>query len=267
MQFVGLPGPRQAPVSLSRVRFRNTACSIAQRSGYRIIQGRKFRTRQEAGYCNIIIRKLMIHPNLSLTPTAKYALSVVIAWYLMACAPHKTGHYAMAALVNDSTINAVIEIPAGTNKKTELNTATHTFETDKRDGQDRIIRFLPYPANYGFIPGTLSDKTKGGDGDAIDILVIGEAMQTGTVIQVIPIAMLQLTDDGEEDFKVLAVPADAQLNVLRSSRAGTIRNMEAIKQIIAAWFLNYDTDAAQVTGWSGQEETMRYIRDNLAHSN
>ena len=47
---------------------------------------------------------------------------------------------------------------------------------------DRIVNFLPYPANYGFIPSTFMDKKKGGDGDALDILLISEHMVTGTVV-------------------------------------------------------------------------------------
>ena len=157
---------------------------------------------------------------------------------------------------------AVIEIPAGTNKKIEQNKESLQFEIDKRDGKERIIQFLSYPANYGFIQGTLSDKEKGGDGDAVDILVIGESMSTGTVIEVIPIATLQLIDDGEEDYKVLAVPADASLNILQATTSDKIRNFEGIKTIIQTWFTSYDTDPAKIKGWLNQDETQTYILQN-----
>ena len=57
---------------------------------------------------------------------------------------------------------AVIEIPAGSKKK---------YELDKRTGLLRLDRILytstHYPANYGFIPRTYAD-----DGDPLDVLVL-----------------------------------------------------------------------------------------------
>ena len=61
---------------------------------------------------------------------------------------------ALAASPRAGILNAVIEIPAGTVEKRQYDPATNTFPIDLRNGQPRLIRFLPYPANYGFIPGT-----------------------------------------------------------------------------------------------------------------
>ena len=85
-----------------------------------------------------------------------------------------------------NNVNMVIEIPAGTNKKIEYDKNLNDFFIDKMDGVDRVINFLPYPGNYGFIPSTKMDKKRGGDGDALDILLISESMDTGTIVDVIP---------------------------------------------------------------------------------
>jgi inorganic pyrophosphatase len=66
--------------------------------------------------------------------------------------------------------NAVVELGAGTNRKFEYNKITGKFEQDFQNGKPRVISYLPYPGNYGFIPSTLSDKSMGGDGDALDVL-------------------------------------------------------------------------------------------------
>lgn len=164
----------------------------------------------------------------------------------------------------DGRYQAVIEIPAGTNKKVEIDYESNSFVVDKRDGKDRVISFLPYPANYGFIAGTLSDKAEGGDGDAIDVFVIAEQLKTGTVISVEPVAMLKLIDDGEEDFKIIAVPTDAQMNILGTQAFDPENGRDkAILEIIEKWMLNYDTDPAKVLGWANKEETVQYIRKNL----
>jgi inorganic pyrophosphatase len=91
-------------------------------------------------------------------------------------------------------VNAVIEIPAGTNKKYEYNLEKKMFLAEYIDGKERLVDFLPYPGNYGFVPSTYLDPKLGGDGDAIDILVISESVPTGTMIEVIPIWIIYFED-------------------------------------------------------------------------
>jgi len=159
--------------------------------------------------------------------------------------------------------NALIEIPAGTNKKYEYNAEKLDFEIDQRDGKERIIEYLPYFANYGYIPSTLSDETKGGDGDPLDVFVISESLPQGTLVSVIPIATVKLLDSGEEDYKIIAVPADEEQNVLH------IKTLEELKakhptiiEIIELWLSNYDTETLEIEGWLNEKETENYIIQN-----
>ncbi|MEL6944743.1 MAG: inorganic diphosphatase, partial [Bacteroidota bacterium] len=114
-------------------------------------------------------------------------------------------------------IKVVIEIPAGTNEKIEYNKERKSFEVDSIDGHARIINFLPYPGNYGFIPSTYMNPDEGGDGDALDVLVISNSVPTGTVMNVLPIASLQLRDNEEIDTKIIAVPADSTARTLQAN--------------------------------------------------
>ncbi|TXI78961.1 MAG: inorganic diphosphatase, partial [Flavobacteriales bacterium] len=100
-------------------------------------------------------------------------------------------------------LNAVIEIPAGTVEKRQYDIDTNTFPIDLRNGQPRLIRFLPYPANYGFIPSTRMNKEEGGDGDALDVFVLCGAVPSGTVLEVEPIGIIELLDAGERDDKLV----------------------------------------------------------------
>lgn len=96
-------------------------------------------------------------------------------------------------------INVVIEIPAGSGVK---------YEIDKDSGAlvvDRIV-FTPmvYPAAYGFIPGTLAD-----DGDPADVLVLlPTAVVPGAVVRARPIGVLLMEDESGQDEKIIAVPHD-----------------------------------------------------------
>ena len=155
-------------------------------------------------------------------------------------APGQVDPYTLASVVGER-INVVIEIPAGTNHKVEYRAEERDYRVDTlADGSDRVINFLAYPGNYGFIPSTLMDERRGGDGDALDVLVLGEALPTGSVIEALPIATLLLRDAGEIDTKIVAVPAEA------ADRVFAVDNFldfslgnDAAKRIIELWFLNY----------------------------
>ena len=158
-------------------------------------------------------------------------------------------------------INVVVEIPAGTNHKIEFDKEKKEFAVDQRNGKDRIIDFLPYPGNYGFIPSTYMDPAVGGDGDALDVLVIGESLPTGTVIPVKPIAALLLVDEGEEDTKIIAVPADPKLCVMKVDDFQEFSiTYDGAKHIIENWFLYYDgLGTAESKGWKDGQYAMKEI--------
>ena len=134
-------------------------------------------------------------------------------------------------------ITAVIEIPAGTNHKYEYNYESKKYVCEIRNGKPRVVKFLPYPGNYGFIPGTLMDQERGGDGDALDVLVLSESIPQGRVIGIKPIATLKLIDKGEEDHKIIAVPTNKELNVLNVTSFEDLSG--PVKEIIKTWFTSY----------------------------
>lgn len=150
----------------------------------------------------------------------------------------------ISAYSGSGNLQMVVEIPAGTNLKLEYDIETNTFLADKKNGEDRVIQFLPYLGNYGFIPSTLVDIKKGGDGDAIDVLLLSEHIATGTIIEILPIGVLVLEDSGEMDSKIIAVPIDRNLQILKTSSYETFHsNFYEVKQLIQLWFLGYKEDS------------------------
>jgi inorganic pyrophosphatase len=98
-------------------------------------------------------------------------------------------------------INVIIEIAQGG--------PPVKYEIDKESGALRVDRFLHtsmvYPANYGFIPHTLSE-----DGDPCDVLVITQIpVIPGAIIRSRPVGVLLMEDENGRDEKILAVPVDA----------------------------------------------------------
>lgn len=95
--------------------------------------------------------------------------------------------------------NTVIEVPRG---------GTVKYELDKESGLLRVDRVLYsavfYPANYGFIPRTL-----GGDGDALDVLVLmDQPVAPLSMLRARAIGALPMVDDAGEDEKIIAVCCD-----------------------------------------------------------
>lgn len=163
----------------------------------------------------------------------------------------------------DGFFHAVIEIPAGTNTKYEFDAETITYEIDQRDGKDRIIQYLPYFGNYGFLPSTLSARAKGGDGDPLDIIVLSESVPQGSIIPVNLLGTIKLMDNGEFDYKIIAVPADEQLNVLKVKTLSELKSQHpSILQIMEIWLTNYDSDSLEIEGWLNEVETEKYILEN-----
>lgn len=190
---------------------------------------------------------------------------VLLLCLAIGCCSSKKDFYAVQTFAQDGTVHAVIEIPAGTNKKLEYNTASNTFIVDQYQNQDRVIDFLPYPGNYGFIPSTFSDPFKGGDGDALDVLVISETLKTGTLVKTIPIALLKLIDDGELDYKVIAVPVKPKDRVTQALNYAELEaNYEGLIRILEIWFLNYNRkEWATIEGWGDEIEAMEEIKKHL----
>jgi inorganic pyrophosphatase len=152
----------------------------------------------------------------------------------------------------DGTINVVVEIPAGSTAKWEVNgkIADGTKPTDGRlrwefkKGRPRVVRYLGYPGNYGFVPRTL-----GGDNDPLDVLVLGPTVARGSVIRARVVAVLKIIDGDEVDDKLIAVMNDTPLAEARS--------LEKLKElfpgvttIVKTWFTSYKGSGVIVSkGW------------------
>lgn len=93
--------------------------------------------------------------------------------------------------------NVIIEIPKGSNNKYEIDKETGLIALDRAN-----YSTAPYPVDYGFAPQTLWE-----DNDALDVAVLTTwPLNVGVVVKVRPVAVIEMIDDGESDFKIIAVP-------------------------------------------------------------
>jgi inorganic pyrophosphatase len=94
--------------------------------------------------------------------------------------------------------DVTIEIPKGGRNK---------YEVDHETGKVYLDRYLytsmGYPADYGYIDGTLGE-----DGDPLDALVLlPESVFPGIIVRARVVGMYTMTDEAGGDDKLLCVPA------------------------------------------------------------
>ncbi len=99
--------------------------------------------------------------------------------------------------ISKDKFTAVIEIPAGSKVK---------YELDKQTGFLRMDRILytstHYPANYGFIPRTYAE-----DGDPLDFLMLcSQTLVPLSLVDCYPIGVIKMLDNGAADEKIICIP-------------------------------------------------------------
>lgn len=95
--------------------------------------------------------------------------------------------------------NCIIEIPKWSPNKYEIDKETGMIALDRAN-----YNGAPYPFDYGFAPQTLWD-----DGDALDVVVMTTfPLQVGVLVKVRPVAVMEMIDSGESDYKIIGVPVN-----------------------------------------------------------
>lgn len=154
-------------------------------------------------------------------------------------------------------VNVLIEVPMDSRVK---------YEFDKEAELIMVDRFLffdkGYPANYGFIPDTLS-----GDGDPVDVLVLSPLpVAPGTVMVAKPIGMLETEDEKGSDAKLVAVPPE-KVNPEFGKYNDISELPEEVKETIRYFFENYKKNEpgkwVKVSGWKGKEEALEEIKRGI----
>ena len=154
--------------------------------------------------------------------------------------------------------NVIIEIPA--------QAGMIKYEMDKDSGLLAVDRFMPtamyYPANYGFVPNTLS-----GDGDPVDVLVITPApVQAGVLIRARAVGVLNMEDESGMDRKVLALPLKkACVQLAHIDKLEDVP--EILRKSIVHFFEQYKALESgkwvKISGWEGVKAAQNEIEESI----
>lgn len=164
-------------------------------------------------------------------------------------------------LMGEKGYNMVVEIPKMTKAKMEIATkeASNPIAQDIKKGKLRDYHG-PIFWNYGCMPQTWEDPNHEhpelkvfGDDDPIDVVEIGSAtLESGSVHEVKALGVIAMIDDGELDWKVLAIAVDDPL----AAEYNDIDDVPAaIQDGVREWFRWYKTpDDKPLNGFGFDEK-------------
>jgi len=172
-------------------------------------------------------------------------------------------------------LNMVVEIPRNSNAKLEVSKdeLMNPIKQDVKKGKLRFVKncfpYAGYIWNYGAFPQTwespmVADEGTGlpGDNDPIDVLEIGGSIaKIGEVKQVKVLGAMAMLDEGETDWKILAIdindPLAEKLNDIDDVEALCPGMIEATRR----WFRIYkvpDGKPMNIFAFNGEAKDRAY---------
>ncbi|KAJ4747335.1 hypothetical protein LUZ62_024994 [Rhynchospora pubera] len=151
--------------------------------------------------------------------------------------------------LGDDVFNFIVEIPKESSAKMEVAT-DEAYTPIKQDTKKGKLRYYPYNINwnYGLLPQTWEDpsfanvEVEGalGDNDPVDVVEIGDRKaKIGEILKVKPLAALAMIDEGELDWKIIAISLDDPRASLVNDVNDVEKHFPGTLTAIRDWFRDY----------------------------
>ncbi len=126
----------------------------------------------------------------------------------------------------------------------------------RKNGNKRVVKFLSYPGNYGFIPQTL-----GGDNDPLVVIDLEESVDRGDVVSRKIIGGMYFEDNKEIDIKLIATDENGVFSDYESIDQ-LILEKPGVMEILKSWFLSYKKPGEMVFyRYINKQESQEIIED------
>src|SRR4030043_1657436 len=150
--------------------------------------------------------------------------------------------------------NVIVEIPKGIKNKYEIDKETGLIKLDRamKSSQD-------YPFDYGFAPQTLWE-----DDDALDVVILSTyPLSTGILVKVRPVAVMRMTDGGDSDDKIIAVPVEDprwdNTNDLADINPHTVREFQHFFET----YKSFEEKVVTINGVEGKEKAIEAVKKSI----
>jgi len=152
-------------------------------------------------------------------------------------------------------VNVIIEIPKGSHNKYEIDKETGLIKLDRANYSDAA-----FPYDYGFVPKTLWE-----DGDALDVILLATyPIPSGILVQARPVALMEMTDDGDSDSKILAVPTDdKRWDDVKDLKDLNKHTLKEFQHFCETYKVLKGKGSVTVHGFKGKEEALAAIEKSV----
>lgn len=151
-------------------------------------------------------------------------------------------------------LNCIIEIPAGSKIKYEIDKATGLLKVD------RILHSsVHYPCNYGFFPQTFCD-----DGDPLDVLVLGQLpILPLSILRVRAIGVIRMIDQGKGDDKIISVHVhDPEYNHINSITQVPTHKLNEIRRFFES-YKELEKKSVEITSIDYEGVALKVIQESI----
>ena len=153
------------------------------------------------------------------------------------------------------TFKATVQQPAGSVIKPDaIPDSTLALSVDNQPlySSDDILLYLPAPANLGFFV----------DDDSTDIIILGPRFGKGQSLWLQPIGLMEFNNGNDMINKVLAIPADPALQVIKSPTLEQLQlNYPGVIDILTTWFENaFDDRQLRFTDLKDEREAVQFLK-------
>ena len=151
--------------------------------------------------------------------------------------------------------DVVVEIPAGSRNKYEINHDTHEVRLDRM-----LFTATRFPHDYGFVKNTLSN-----DGDPLDALVwLSQPTFPGCHVWVRPVAVFWMSDEKGPDAKVFCVSShDPRMNPYVDIEDLPEHLLDEVGNFFEVYKLLEPNKDTTVKGWEGRTAAEKEILDAI----
>ncbi len=155
-------------------------------------------------------------------------------------------------------MNVIIEIPKNSPNKYEIDKETGLIALDRANYSGH-----PYPFDYGFVPQTLWD-----DGDALDVIVLTTyPLNVGILVRVRPVAVMEMIDGGESDYKIIAVPIDDKrwddVHDISDLNKHNLKEYRHFFETYKDLKKDDGKKSVEILGYKGKEEAMKAVEKSI----
>lgn len=155
-------------------------------------------------------------------------------------------------------LNVIIEIPKNSPNKYEIDKETGLIALDRANYSSAA-----YPFDYGYVPQTLWD-----DNDPLDVIVMTTfPLHPGILVKVRPLGVIEMIDDGESDYKIIAVPVNDRrweyAQDIADINAHTIKEYIHFFETYKALKKDGQEVIVEIPGYKGRSEALEAVEKSF----